>query len=222
MEIEIISLFPEYFSGPLDVSILKRAQEKGLVTLRHKDLRPFGVGRHKKVDDHPYGGGAGMVLKPEPLTAAIASARKKESYVIYLTPQGEVLTQAHCRRLSTHSHLILVAGHYEGIDERVIQNEVDEEISIGEYVLTSGALPALVLIDSIVRLIPGVLGNEQSAEQDSFTEPGLVDFPHYTRPEIFEGKRVPEVLLTGNHEEIAKYRRNAALDKSRKRRQSKS
>jgi len=209
MDIEILSLFPDYFAGPFDESILKRAREKELVRIEHVQVRDFAQDKHKKVDDRPYGGGPGMVLKPDPTIAAIRSVKKENSHVVYLSPQGSLLTASKCRELSTKEHLILVCGHYEGIDERVIEQEVDEEISIGDYVLTNGALAAIVLIDAVVRFIPGVLGNEHAADEDSF-ESGLLDCPHYTRPECFEGKTVPEVLLNGNHKQIAEWRKQMA------------
>ncbi len=209
MDIEILSLFPDYFAGPFDESILKRAREKELVRIEHVQVRDFAQDKHKKVDDRPYGGGPGMVLKPDPTIAAIRSVKKENSHVVYLSPQGSLLTASKCRELSVKEHLILVCGHYEGIDERVIEQEVDEEISIGDYVLTNGALAAIVLVDAVVRFIPGVLGNEHAADEDSF-ESGLLDCPHYTRPECFEGKTVPEVLLNGNHKQIAEWRKQMA------------
>lgn len=217
MEIVILSLFPEYFSGPFSESILKRAQEKGLIKLQHVNLRDFAFDKHRRVDDRPYGGGPGMLLKPEPVTRAIESVRRTSSYVVYLSAQGKVLTNEKCRELSEHEHLILLCGHYEGIDERVIENEVDEEISIGNYVLTNGGAAAIVLVDAMARFIPGVLGHPAAADEDSF-EDGALDCPHYTRPEFFNGERVPQVLLEGNHAEIRKWRRKAALKKTQKNR----
>jgi tRNA (guanine37-N1)-methyltransferase len=211
MEIEILSLFPQYFVGPFDESILKRAREKGLIDIRHIQIRDFAHDKHRKVDDRPYGGGPGMVLKPEPAVSAIRSVRRPESHVVYLSPRGELLSAAKCRSLSQISHLILLCGHYEGIDERVIIEEVDEEISIGNYVLTNGALAAIVLIDAMARFIPGVLGHPVAADEDSF-ESGLLDCPHYTRPEMFEGKGVPEVLLNGDHQKIADWRKEMAIE----------
>lgn len=213
LDIEILSLFPEYFKGPFDESIIKRARERGLLNLRHVQIREFSSDKHRKVDDRPYGGGPGMVLKPEPVCGAIRSVRRHDSYVVYLSAQGTLLTAAKCRELAHKPHLILLCGHYEGIDERVISREIDEEISIGDYVLTNGALAAIVLIDALARFVPGVLGHEEAANEDSF-ENGILDCPHYTRPEIFEGERVPEVLLNGNHKEIARWRKEQALKKT--------
>jgi tRNA (guanine37-N1)-methyltransferase len=205
MQIDILSLFPDYFEGPFKVSMLKRAIEKGLLEIRLKDVREFGEGKHQKVDDRPYGGGAGMVLMPGPMVQAIRSLKREGSHVVYLSPQGKPLDAAVCQRLAKHSHLILVCGHYEGMDERVIEKEVDEEISIGDYVLTNGCLAAIVLVDATVRFIPGVLGHESAAELESFQN-GLLEGPCYTRPEEFEGMQVPEVLKKGHHAEIAKWR----------------
>jgi tRNA (guanine37-N1)-methyltransferase len=210
MDIEILSLFPEYFNGPFDESILKRARAKGLLNIRHTQIRDFALDKHKRVDDRPYGGGPGMVMKPEPVALAVRSVRRSNSHVIYLSAQGSVLTAAKCRSLSQKEHLILLCGHYEGIDERVLEQEVDEEISIGDYVLTNGALAAIVLIDAMARFIPGVLGHPDAAQEDSF-ESGLLDCPHYTRPEIFEGKKVPEVLQNGDHQKIAEWRKAMSL-----------
>jgi len=210
MDIEILSLFPEYFRGPFDESIMKRARENGLLNIRHTQIRDFAFDKHKKVDDRPYGGGPGMVMKPEPVTMALRSVRRPHSYVIYLSAQGSLLEAAKCRGLSQKEHLILLCGHYEGIDERVIEQEVDEEISIGNYVLTNGALAAIVLIDAMARFIPGVLGHPEAADADSF-ESGLLDCPHYTRPQVFEGKEVPEVLQNGDHKKIAEWRKDMSL-----------
>ncbi len=211
MDIEILSLFPDYFKGPFDESILKRAREKGLLNIHHTQIRDFAYDKHKKVDERPYGGGPGMVLKPEPVTRAIDHVRREDSHVIYLSPQGKVLTAERCRQLAEKPHLILLCGHYEGVDARV---KVDEEISIGDYVLTNGALAAIVLIDAVARFIPGVLGHEEAANEDSFEE-GIFDCPQYTRPETFNGERVPEILLSGNHAEIAAWRKEAALAKTK-------
>lgn len=214
MLIDILSLFPGYFSGPFDESMIKRARENGLVEIRLTDIRDFADNRHRKVDDRPYGGGPGMVMMPQPAAAAISHVRTPESHVIYLSPQGKLLTAGKSRELCQQKHLILLCGHYEGIDQRILDREVDEEISIGDYVLTNGCLAAIVLVDSILRFIPGVLGHALAADQDSF-ENGLLDCPHYTRPEVFEELAVPSVLLSGNHEEIAAWRRAQALKKTR-------
>lgn len=182
--------------------------------IRQTDIRDFAENRHKKVDDRPYGGGPGMVMMPQPAVAAIRHVRTQDARVLYLSPQGKLLTAAKSRQLSREKHLILLCGHYEGIDQRILDKEVDEEISIGDYVLTNGCLAAIVLVDSILRFIPGVLGHELAADEDSF-EKGLLDCPHYTRPEVFEGLTVPSVLLSGNHQEIANWRREQALKKTR-------
>lgn len=215
MRFDILSLFPEYFDGPLDVSILKRARENGLIDIRLTNIRDFAEGKHKKVDDRPYGGGPGMVLMPEPLVKAIRHVKTDDAHVIHLSPQGKLLTAETCQRLARHSHLVLICGHYEGIDQRVIETEIDEEISIGDYVLTNGCLASIVLVDAVSRFIPGVLGHEEAAAQDSFQE-GIFDGPHYTRPETFEGLEVPEVLKQGNHREIDNWRKKMALEKTLK------
>jgi tRNA (guanine37-N1)-methyltransferase len=217
--IDVISLFPDYFRGPFDVSILKRAREKGLLEIRQTQLRDFAEGKQRKVDDRPYGGGPGMVLMPEPLTKAIRSVKNEESHTIFLSPQGAPLTPAKGRELAKKSHLILVCGHYEGIDQRIIDREIDEEISIGDYVLTNGCLAAIVLIDVISRFIPGVLGDEESAERDSFENNRFAP-PQYTRPELFEGIAVPDVLRQGNHVEIEKWREQQAVKKTERVRRS--
>ncbi|NGX39385.1 MAG: tRNA (guanine-N(1)-)-methyltransferase [Chlamydiae bacterium] len=213
MRIDILSLFPEYFESPFAVSIIRRAREKGLVDIRLINIRTFAEGKHRRVDDRPYGGGPGMVMMPGPCLRAIRSVRKEDSHVVFLTPGGTPLQAKGCTKLAKHSHLILLCGHYEGVDQRVME-EVDEEISIGDYVLTNGCLPAIVLIDATIRFLPGVLGNEESALNDSFQE-GRVEGPHYTRPEEFEEMRVPEVLLRGNHKEIAAWRKTESEKKTR-------
>lgn len=213
MEIDILSLFPEYFKSPFEVSILKRAIEKGLLNIRNVNIRDFSEDeKHNKVDDRPFGGGPGMVIQPQPLVSAIRKVKKEHSHVIYLSPQGKRLNAKRCERLARYPHLVLICGHYEGIDERVIQKEVNEEISIGDYVLTSGCLPAMVLIDAISRFVPGVLGNPDAAKEDTFQN-GVFDGPQYTRPEVFEGMKVPDVLLSGNHEEIKHWRLREGLKK---------
>jgi tRNA (guanine37-N1)-methyltransferase len=194
--------------------MIKRARERGLVNIRLTNIRDFADNRYHRVDDRPYGGGPGMVMMTQPIAAAIRHVRTPQSRVIYLTPQGRRLTAAKCRQLAQESHLVLLCGHYEGIDQRVLDQEVDEEISIGDYVLTNGCLAAIVMVDSIIRFMPGVLGHALAVEEDSF-EKGLLDYPHYTRPEIFEGHAVPPILLSGNHQEIAKWRREQALRKTR-------
>lgn len=215
MEIDILSLFPDYFEGPFRVSILKRAIERGLLTIRQVQIRDFAGGKHHKVDDRPYGGGSGMVLMPGPVAAAIRSVKREDSYVVYLSPQGKTLDAAVCQRLAGVSHLVLVCGHYEGLDERVIEAEVDEEISIGDYVLTNGCLAAIVLVDATARFIPGVLGNNQGAEFESFQQ-GMLEGPCYTRPEEFEGVKIPQELKGGNHAEIARWRSQKGLEKTQR------
>lgn len=196
------------------MSLLGKAQEKGLLSFHLIDIRTFAEGRHAKVDDRPFGGGPGMVMKPEPVTRAIRSRRRENSRVIYLSPQGAPLTAARAEALAKEEHLILLCGHYEGIDERALQSDVDEEISIGDYVLTSGCPAALVLVDAVARFIPGVIGHPDAAKQDSFSLEGGFDAPHYTRPEVFEGVEVPPVLRGGNHEEIARWRQSEARKKT--------
>lgn len=220
MHVDFLSLFPESFDSHFNASIVKRALEKRLVTVGQVNIRDFSQGKHRRVDDSPYGGGPGMVLMAEPVAKAIRSVKKPESHVIALSPQGSLLTAKKCRELaSNYSHLILVCGHYEGIDQRVIDSDVDEEISIGDYVLTNGCLPAQVLFEAVIRFIPGVLGHEEGANQDSFaSDELLLEGPQYTKPEEFEGRCVPEVLLSGNHKEIARWRQSQALLRTEKRR----
>ena len=215
MHFDILSLFPEYFKGPFDVSIIKRAREKELIKIRLVDIRAFADGRHQQVDDRPYGGGPGMVLMPEPVTRAVRSVKKKTSRVIYLSPQGKPLTARKCQGLAQEEHLILLCGHYEGVDQRAIDLEVDEEISIGDFVLTSGAPAAVVLVDAVSRFIPGVISNENATQQDSF-ENGLFDAPVYTRPPIFEDLEVPLVLCQGHHAKIERWRQDAAYRKTKR------
>jgi tRNA (guanine37-N1)-methyltransferase len=212
--VDILSLFPGYFSGPFDESIFKQARKKGLLEINLIDIRDFSDNRHRKVDDRPYGGGPGMVLMPGPVSSAIKSVKKQGSRVIYLSPQGKPFDAAKARQLAGYEHLILLAGHYEGIDQRVLDMEVDEEISIGDFVLTNGCLPAIVVLDAVVRFVPNILGDELSAAEDSF-ENGMLDCPHFTRPEIFEGIGIPEVLQSGNHKKIAEWRKKAALEKTK-------
>ncbi len=213
MLIDILSLFPEYFRGPFDVSMLIRARDKGLIEIRHTDIRDFAENKHQRVDDRPFGGGPGMVMKPDAVVRAIRSVRKPGSRVVFLTPQGLTLSAAKCEELARHEHLILLCGHYEGIDERAIQIGVDEEISIGDYVLTNGCAAAIVLVDAVSRFIPGVIGHPDAVREDSFQN-GIFDAPHYTRPEVFEGLSVPPVLLGGNHAEIQKWRKKEAIKKT--------
>lgn len=215
LKIDILSLFPDYFEGPFKVSILKRAQKNGLLHIDLVDIRSFADNKHRKVDDRPYGGGPGMLLMPEPLSKAIRSRKDEKSRVILLSPQGKTLVASKCEELAQEEHLILVCGHYEGVDERIIEHEIDEEISIGDYVLTNGCLAAIVLVDAVVRFIPGVLQHEEAAAQDSFQK-GIFDAPQYTRPIDFEGSVVPEVLRSGDHERIARWRREKACEKTRR------
>jgi tRNA (guanine37-N1)-methyltransferase len=215
MEIDILSLFPSYFRGPFDVSMLIRAREKGLIEIRHTDIRDFSTHKNGRVDDRPFGGGPGMVLCPQPVASAIRSVKKNGSHVVYLSPQGALLNAAKCHELSQKEHLILLCGHYEGIDERVLEAEVDEEISIGDYVLTNGCAAAIVLVDAVARFIPHVIGHPEAVLEDSFQE-GIFDSPHWTRPEIWEGRETPPVLLGGNHAEIRKWRKAQALKKTKR------
>ncbi|MBI1950729.1 MAG: tRNA (guanosine(37)-N1)-methyltransferase TrmD [Acidobacteria bacterium] len=221
MEFDIITAFPDMFAGPLSHSIVKRAGEKGLVRVRVHDLREYATDRHRKIDDVPYGGGGGMVLMPGPLFAAVEAIREhhpsESSRIVLLCPQGTRYDQEQARRLSGFGRLILICGHYEGVDERVREHLADESISIGDYVLTGGEIPAMVLVDSLTRLQPGALGGEEAARRDSFGETGF-DFPHYTRPADFRGLQVPEVLLSGHHELIAAWRKTRALESTARKR----
>jgi len=220
MRIQVVSLFPELIAAGVAAGVVGRALERGLAEVGTVDPRQFALDRHRTVDDRPYGGGPGMVMKVEPLRSAIRQARDRApagSPVVYLSAQGRVYDQARAEALARLPGMVLVAGRYEGVDERVIQCEVDLELSIGDYVLSGGELPALVVIDSVMRLLPGVLGDEESALQDSFAA-GLLDCPHYTRPEEIDGMRVPEVLLGGNHEAIRKWRLKQALGRTWERR----
>ncbi|MDN3509135.1 MAG: tRNA (guanosine(37)-N1)-methyltransferase TrmD [Candidatus Neptunochlamydia sp.] len=210
---DILSLFPEYFEGPFDVSIIKRARKKGVLEINLVNMRDFASGRYQQTDDRPYGGGPGMVLMAEPVTKAIRSVKSKKSHVVYLTPQGRSLTAKKCSELAEKDHLVILCGHYEGIDERAVLTEVNEEISIGDYVLTSGCPAAIVLVDSVSRFVPGVIGNEDAARQDSF-ENGVFDAPVFTRPPLFEDMEVPKVLQSGNHVEIETWRERAARGKT--------
>ncbi len=215
MHIGVITLFPEMFDAVIDCGITSRAVDSGVLKIGCWNPRTFTSDRHQTVDDRPYGGGPGMVMKIEPLRAAIAAARSElpRARVIYLSPQGRRFDQRGAEELAQREQLILVAGRYEGIDERVIETEIDEEWSIGDYVLSGGELAAMVLIDAVTRLLPGALGDEQSAQQDSFTD-GLLDCPHYTRPEVYEDRRVPDVLISGNHELIRRWRLKQALGRT--------
>ena len=213
MRFDILSLFPGYFQGPFDVSIVKRAQQSGLIQINQVDIRDFADNKNRRVDDRPFGGGPGMVLCPQPVVSAIRSVKSDRSHVIYLSPQGTKLTAAKSAELAKHEHIILLCGHYEGVDERALKKEVHEEISIGDYVLTNGCIAAIVLVDAVIRFIPGVIGHPDAAEQDSFQQ-GLFEAPQFTRPEMFEGMEVPPVLRGGHHAEIEKWRRQEALNKT--------
>jgi len=213
MRVHLLTLFPEMVRGFLEQSMMKRAVDLGRAEFHVVNPRDFATDTHRTTDDRPYGGGPGMVMKPEPLFAALESVKEPESLVIHLTPQGRPFQQSAARELSACEHLIFLCGHYEGIDQRVLDTFVDREISIGDYVLTNGALAAAVVIDATVRLIPGVLGGEGSAEAESFTA-GMFDHPHYTRPEEFRGMNVPEVLLSGNHAAITAWREEQAFKKT--------
>jgi tRNA (guanine37-N1)-methyltransferase len=217
MRIDVLTLFPAMFGGPFDESIVARARAAGLLDLRIHNLRDWSTDRHRTVDDYPYGGGAGMVLKPEPVVAAVESLRGTGGHVVLLTPQGEVFRQQTAATLAGREHLVLVCGHYEGIDERIREHAVDQEVSIGDYVLSGGELPAMVLVDAVVRLLPGALGSPLSAVDESHSA-GLLEYPQYTRPAEFRGWRVPDVLLSGHHAEIARWRREQALRRTRERR----
>ncbi|OKZ60026.1 MAG: tRNA (guanosine(37)-N1)-methyltransferase TrmD [Clostridium sp. CAG:354_28_25] len=208
MKFNVLTLFPEMFSA-LDESIIGRGKEKGLIDINLINIRDFSKNKHKKVDDTPYGGGAGMVMEPTVVYDAYCSVKEPNAKVIYMSPQGKTLNQQMVQDLAKEENIILLCGHYEGIDQRVIDEIVDEEISIGDYVLTGGELPAMVLIDSVSRYVKGVL-KEDSVQEESFTN-GLLEYPQYTRPEVFLGKRVPEVLLSGHHENIKKWRRNQSI-----------
>jgi len=214
MRIDILSLFPGYFKGPFDESMLKRAVEKDILDINLLDIRDYADNKRNVVDDRPYGGGPGMVMMPGPVVRAIRSVRGEKSLVVHLSPQGKRLDAHKARELSHCEHLVLLCGHYEGIDQRALDLEVDEELSIGDYVLTNGCLSAIVVIDAMARFIPGVLGDLRSAEEDSF-EGGILDCPHYTRPVEYEDLAVPEVLRQGNHKEIEKWRKDMAEKKTR-------
>lgn len=223
MRIDVLTLFPEMFTGVFGTSILGKARDKGIVSLSTVNFRDFSGNKHNTVDDMPYGGGGGMVLKAEPIFGAVEhlqaeiSEGQKPPRIVLLCPQGATFTQQKAQELSGESHLIFICGHYEGYDERIREFLVTDELSIGDYVLTGGEIPAMVIIDSVVRLLPGVLGNETSAITDSFSE-GLLEYPHYTRPAEFRGWKVPDALLSGHHAEIAKWRRRQSLQRTWERR----
>ena len=221
MKIDILTLFPEVCRAPLSESMMKRAQESGVLDLRIHNLRDWTTDKHHVVDDAPFGGGQGMVMKPEPIFAAVEELKSKienpKSKIILMSPTGRRFDQQMATEFSSESHLIIICGHYEGVDHRVIEHLVDDEISIGDYVLTNGAIAAVVFVDAIVRLLPGVLGHEQSAADDSFSG-GLLEGPQYTRPSDFRGWKVPDVLLSGNHGAISKWRKEQARQRTQKNR----
>ncbi len=229
MRFDLLTIFPEFFTGPFEHGIIRRARQQGQIEIAVHDLRSFTFDKHHIVDDRPFGGGDGMVLKPEPLFRAVetlladkaAEVEGQRTAVVLLSPQGRMFNQAEAQRLADEcARLILLCGRYEGVDERVVEHLVTDEISIGDYVLTGGELPAMVMVDAVTRLLPNVLGSETSAVHDSFVAlaGGLLDYPHYTRPAEFRGWRVPEVLISGHHGEVAKWRRRAALLKTWQRR----
>ena len=215
MKFDVLTLFPEMFSS-LEQSIIGRAVENEHISINLINIRDFSTDKHKKVDDTPYGGGAGMVMMPDVIYSAYKSLESSDAKVIYMSPKGKTLNQEKVEELSKESHLIILCGHYEGIDQRVLDKIVDEEISIGDYVLTGGEIPAMVLIDSVSRYVKGVL-KEDSIKEETFSN-GLLEYPQYTRPEIFQGERVPEVLLSGNHQEIDKWRKEKSLEITKKNR----
>ena len=221
MRFHIMTLFPEIFNSYMDESIMKRAVEKGIIEVHIYNIRDFSNNKHKKVDDYPFGGGAGMVMTPQPIYDTykhiITTHNINNPSVIYLTPKGKVYNRSMAKQMSLKEDIILLCGHYEGIDERIIDLIVTDEISIGDYVLTGGELPALIMIDSISRLIPGVLNQEESFEEESFKD-NLLEYPHYTRPRDFEGLKVPEVLLSGNHKKIDEWRREESIRITKERR----
>lgn len=218
MHFDILTLFPSMFEGIFNESIVKRAVEAGLVSIAIHNIRDYAPDKHHITDDTPYGGGGGMVMKPEPIFAAVeAVLGTSKAPIILLTPQGRLFTQEVARELASHEHLVLICGHYEGVDERVRQHLATDEISIGDYVLTGGEVPAMVVVDAMTRLIPGVLGDSGAVFEDSHAG-GLLEYPHYTRPQVFRGWAMPEVLLSGHHERVARWRREQALRRTFERR----
>ncbi|HUV42572.1 MAG TPA: tRNA (guanosine(37)-N1)-methyltransferase TrmD [Patescibacteria group bacterium] len=217
MKIDILTLFPKMFKGPFAESIIKRAQEKELTKIKIHDLRKWTKDKHQTVDDRPFGGGPGMILMVEPIYQALKELRQKQTKTILLTPQGKIFKQTMAKKLAKEKHLIFICGHYEGVDERIRKHLVDEEISIGDYVLTGGELPAMIVIDTIIRLIPGVLKKEEAVKNESFTN-NLLEYPQYTRPAKFKGWQAPEILLSGNHQKIKEWRQKKAKEKTKKRR----
>ena len=218
MRIDVVTIFPGFFESPLRESLLGRAIEAALLDVRVHDLRDSTSDRHRQVDDESYGGGPGMVLKPEPVFAAVESLGSGDRRTLLLSPAGRRLDQDLARELAAEPWLVLICGRYEGVDERVVEGLPAEEVSIGDYVVAGGEVAALVVLEAVTRLVPGVIGREESHEQDSFADEGILDHPHYTRPAEFRGMRVPETLLSGNHAEIERWRREAALEKTRRNR----
>src|SRR5271154_4625216 len=217
MKVDVLTLFPAMFAGPLDESIVQRARKSGALELAVHNLRDYTHDRHKTVDDKPFGGGPGMLLKPEPVFEAVESLAREKTRVILLAPAGRKFDQAIARELAAQEHLLLICGSYEGFDERIRSGLAHDELSIGDYVLTNGALPAMVIIDAVTRLLPGVLGDDESSHDESFSH-GLLEYPQYTRPAEFRGMKVPDVLLSGNHAEIEKWRREQAKLRTEKQR----
>ena len=218
MRIDILTLFPEIALAPLRESIIKRAQKAEIVEIHAHDLRSWALDKHRKTDDYLCGGGQGMLLKPEPVFAAVADLRKEGTKVILTTPQGLPFKQENAQKLSSSGHLIFICGHYEGVDHRIVEHLVDEEISIGDYVLTNGALAAAVVCDAIIRLLPGALGDDRSPAEESFSNPDLLEPPAYTKPIDFMGLKVPEILLSGNHAAIEEWKQKQALERTRRNR----
>ncbi len=218
MRIDIITLFPEITLAPLNESIIKRAREKDLVEIHAHNLRDWAIDKHRKTDDYLCGGGQGMLLKPDPIFAAIEELRSNDCQVILMTPQGKPFKQAIAQQFSTAKHLIILCGHYEGVDHRVIEQLINIELSIGDYVLTNGAIAAAVVTDAIVRLIPGTLGDERSHQEESFSDPNMLETPAYTKPNTFRNMSVPLVLLSGNHKEIDTWKKEKALERTRQNR----
>ena len=217
LRIDILTLFPRMLDGVLGESMLKRAQEAGLARIRCVNLRDYATGAHLTTDDRPYGGGPGMVMKPEPVFKAVEALRGPETRVLLMTPQGEPFKQSLAMELSKERHLLILCGHYEGVDERIRETLVDQEISIGDYVLTNGAIAAAIVTDAVVRLLPGALGGEGAADDESFTT-GLLEYPQYTRPPVFRGMAIPEILTSGNHAEIARWRHEQSIARTKARR----
>ena len=218
MRIDILTLFPEMFQGPFDESIIKRAQKKNLVEIKVHNLRKWAEDKRSTVDDRPFGGGAGMILMIKPIDKALKEIKTKETKVILLGPKGEVFNQKKAEKLAKNKHLIFICGHYEDIDERVKEHLIDEEISIGDFILTGGELPVMMVVDTIVRLIPGVLEKSEATKEESFGHSGLLEYPQYTRPDEFKGWKVPEVLLSGDHQKIEAWRKKKALEITQKKR----